>query len=94
MRWMICFSLHGVSSRNRFVRPTVLKDSELRSIRVPTLYLAGENEKIYSARKAVQRLGRVAPNIDTQVIPNAGHGLTVEQADVVNGKILEFLARP
>jgi pimeloyl-ACP methyl ester carboxylesterase len=78
----------------RFVHPTLLKDGELRSIKVPALYLVGENEKIYSARKAVLRLNRVAPHIDTEVIPHAGHGLTVEQADVVNNKILEFLARP
>ena len=77
-----------------FVQPTVLKDSELRSIRVPTLYLVGENEKIYSAQKAVQRLGKVAPHINTEVIPDAGHGLTIEQTEMVDGKILEFLGRP
>ena len=76
------------------VRPTVLKDSELRGIRAPTLFLVGEKEKIYSARRAVLRLGRVAPHINTGIIPNAGHGLTVEQADMVSGKILEFLLRP
>jgi pimeloyl-ACP methyl ester carboxylesterase len=78
----------------RFIQPTVLKDNELRSIKVPTLYLVGENEKIYSARKAVLRLNRVAPQINTEVIPNAGHGLTVEQAEMVDGKIIEFLGRP
>jgi pimeloyl-ACP methyl ester carboxylesterase len=76
-----------------FPGPTVLKDAELQSIKVPTLFLVGENEVIYSAQRAVQRLNEVAPYIQTEVIPNAGHDLTIVQAEMVNQKILEFLAR-
>jgi pimeloyl-ACP methyl ester carboxylesterase len=75
----------------RLVNPTVLKDEELKSIKVPTLYLVGEHEKIYSAQKAIQRLQKVAPHIKAEVIPNAGHGLTIVQAEMVNTKVLEFL---
>ena len=75
----------------RMVKPTVLKDSEFRDIRLPVLYLVGENEKIYSARKAIRRLQRVAPQINAEVIPNAGHDLTMVQADLVNEKVLDFL---
>jgi pimeloyl-ACP methyl ester carboxylesterase len=64
---------------------------ELKSIKVPTLYLVGEHEKIYSAQKAVQRLHKVAPQIKTEVIPDAGHDLTIVQAEMVNKKLLEFL---
>ena len=58
------------------------------------LFLVGENEKIYSARKAVRRLNRVAPHIKTEIIPGAGHDLWVVQADRVTGKILDFLGEP
>jgi pimeloyl-ACP methyl ester carboxylesterase len=75
----------------RVVAPTVLKDRELASIQAPTLVLIGENEKIYSAERAVKRLGRVAPQIKTEIIPNAGHDITVVQAGLVNAKVLEFL---
>jgi len=78
----------------QLVNPTVLTDQEWQSIKVPTLFLVGENEKIYSARKAIERLNRVAPQIKAEVIPNAGHGLTLTRADLVNGKILEFLSQP
>jgi pimeloyl-ACP methyl ester carboxylesterase len=78
----------------RMVDPTVLTDTELQSIKVPVLYLVGENEKIYSAEKAVQRLNKVAPQIRVEVIPNAGHDLTFVQADMVNKKVLEFLKQP
>ena len=76
---------------SRLVNPTVLEDEELKSIKVPALYLVGEHEKIYSARKAIQRLHKVAPHIKTEVIPNAGHDLTIVQAEMVNTKVLEFL---
>jgi pimeloyl-ACP methyl ester carboxylesterase len=78
----------------QLVNPTVLDDGELRSIRVPALFLVGENEKIYSARKAVRRLNKVAPHIKTEIIPGAGHDLTIVQAEMVNGKVLDFLIAP
>jgi pimeloyl-ACP methyl ester carboxylesterase len=77
----------------RLVNPTVLTDEELQSIQVPTLFLVGENEKIYSAREAVARLKTVAPQINVELIPNAGHDMTLAQADLVNSKILEFLEK-
>jgi len=78
----------------RLVNPTVLEDEKLQRFKVPTLYLVGEHEKIYSARKAIQRLHRVAPHIKTEIIPNAGHDLTIVQAEMVNTKVLEFLMQP
>lgn len=75
----------------RLIRPTVLGDVELKRINVPTLYLVGEHEKIYSASKAIRRLHKVAPQIKTEVIPDAGHDLTFVQAEMVNKKVLEFL---
>lgn len=80
-----CFKL------NRLIKPTVLQDAELNGIKIPALFLFGENDKIYSARKAIRRLHRVAPHIKAEVIPNAGHDLTIVQAEMVNVKILEFL---
>jgi pimeloyl-ACP methyl ester carboxylesterase len=77
----------------RMVNPTVLRDEELQSIMVPTLYLVGANERIYSAQEAVERLNTVAPHIETEIIPRAGHDLTYVQAELVNGRILEFLGR-
>jgi pimeloyl-ACP methyl ester carboxylesterase len=66
------------------VYPKVLKDTVLHSISVPALYLVGENEKLYSARKAIQRLNKVAPRIKAEIIPGAGHDLTFVQAVMVN----------
>ncbi len=75
------------------VPPTVLKDEQFQSIKVPALFLVGVNEVLYSAQKAVQRLNEVAPCIETEVIPNAGHDLTFVQPEMVNQKILGFLTQ-
>jgi pimeloyl-ACP methyl ester carboxylesterase len=71
--------------------PSVLKDEELAGIQVPTLYLVGENEQIYPAEAALARLQRVAPQIRTALIPEAGHDLTMAQAEMVNELVVGFL---
>jgi pimeloyl-ACP methyl ester carboxylesterase len=75
----------------RLVNPTVLKDEEWRRMEVPALYLVGENEKIYPARKAIRRLNEVAPQIKAELVPQAGHDLTIVQAEMVNDIVLKFL---
>jgi len=69
----------------------VLTDTEWGSLRPPTLFLAGENEVIYSAEKAVRRLKRVAPQVTAEIIPAAGHDLPFRQTAAVNKRILQFL---
>jgi pimeloyl-ACP methyl ester carboxylesterase len=80
-------------ANSMWVSPTVLKDKELQSITAPALFLVGEHEVLYSPQKAVQRLNRVAPLIQAEIIPNAGHDLTFVQPGIVNQKVLEFLAQ-
>ncbi len=78
----------------RLVWPRVLTDKEWRRFSVPALFLVGENEKIYSARAAVRRLNRVAPQVKTGIIAGAGHDLTMVRAGVVAQRALEFLDEP
>ena len=75
------------------VTPTVLSDKELQEIQVPVLFLVGENEKLYPAKTAVMRLNTIAPQIQTDIIPHAGHDLTIVQTTLVNKKILDFLGK-
>jgi len=70
---------------------TVLSDEELKSINVPVLYLAGENEKMHSVKDAVKRINNIAPSIKTVVVPNTGHCLLYTHPELVNEKILDFL---
>jgi pimeloyl-ACP methyl ester carboxylesterase len=77
--------------RRKIIIPPVLTDAEWASLSVPALFLVGEHEVIYSPKKAVARLNRVAPNMRTEIIRGAGHDLTVAEADVVNRRIIDFL---
>lgn len=73
--------------------PTTLDDKGWQGFGVPCLFLVGDNEKIYSAKAAVARLHRVAPQVKTEIIPGAGHDLILAQPAVVARKVLEFLAK-
>ena len=72
--------------------PKALDDETWRGFSVPCLFVVGEKERIYSARAAVRRLSRVAPQVKTEIIPGAGHGLPLTQPDLIARKVLEFLA--
>ncbi len=70
---------------------TVLSDDELKSIKVEVIYIDGENNKMLSPQKAIERLNSLAPDIKTEVIPNSGHGLVFTHPELVSEKILDFL---
>ena len=73
------------------VSPTVLTDSELQNIKVPLLYLVGEHETMYDADSAITRLKKVAPKIETELIPGTGHDLMFTHTEIVNQRMLKFL---
>lgn len=70
---------------------TILTDKAWQSFQIPVLFMIGENEKMYPTEKAVSRLNRTASQIETEIIPQAGHDLTFAQAGMVNDRILDFL---
>jgi pimeloyl-ACP methyl ester carboxylesterase len=72
--------------------PPRLSDAEWRGFAVPCLFLVGENEKIYSPRAALARLGRIAPQVKAEMLRGAGHDLTIVYPELVARKAVEFLA--
>ncbi|MCK9151189.1 alpha/beta fold hydrolase [Methanobacterium alcaliphilum] len=77
--------------RPKMVFPTVYTDKELQSVTTPTLLLVGDEEKIYSPLKAVERARKNIPNLKSEIIMKAGHTLNMEQPDIVNSKVIQFL---
>jgi len=73
------------------VVPKLMTDDELSSIKVPAFFLMGENEKTFPHQKAIERIKKVAPQLQTEIVPHAGHDLSLAQADLVNEKVLAFL---
>lgn len=80
-----CFKRRG------FVAPTVLTDEDWQNLKVPTLFLVGENEVTYFAQKAIRHLNKVAPKVKTVITPDAGHDLAIVKTEWVNNEVLKFL---
>jgi pimeloyl-ACP methyl ester carboxylesterase len=72
--------------------PTVYTDAELKQIGLPALLLIGAGEKIYNPKKAIERAERLIPNLTAEIIPSVGHTLNMEQPEIINSCILEFLS--
>jgi len=91
----IDFAFMGLRSfkPKNMVNPNVLTDEEIGSIKVPALFMIGEHEKIYNAQQAVARVRNAAPQIEVEIIPDAGHDLTFVRANQVNEKVVEFLRK-
>lgn len=77
----------------KMVSPTVFTDKELQSITSPTLLMVGDQEKIYSPLKAVERARKYIPNFKSDIILKAGHNLPMEQPEIVNSKVIQFLIK-
>ena len=69
-----------------------LTDAEVRAVAAPTLLMTGELSPAYMLRLS-DRLQELLPNAERTEIPGASHGMTEENPDVVNERILGFLAR-
>jgi pimeloyl-ACP methyl ester carboxylesterase len=75
----------------KMVFPKPITTQTLNSVQVPILYLVGENEKIYSARQTIKDLNNGSPQIRTELILNAGHDLTVVQAELISQLTYDFI---
>lgn len=78
-------------SRRNTVFTLAMTDAELRSVRVPSLFLVGEHDTIYSPTKAIARLKALAPHIKAEMMPGAGHDLLVVHARALSERVVAFL---
>ncbi len=70
--------------------PNVFSDDELRRIETPVLLLLGEQEVCFDPHAALGRAKNLIPNIESEIMPNVGHALTMEQPEITNARILAF----
>jgi pimeloyl-ACP methyl ester carboxylesterase len=72
--------------------PPVYSDAELRSVCTPILLLIGDHEVIYRPECAIRRAARLVLGLKAEIVPNANHSAQVTMPELVNKKILDFLA--
>jgi pimeloyl-ACP methyl ester carboxylesterase len=65
-------------------------DNELKTLTMPVLLLVGDHD-IINKEKSIEQAKELLPNCETGIIKNAGHFLSIDQAETVNARILEFL---
>ncbi|NIK79171.1 pimeloyl-ACP methyl ester carboxylesterase [Paenibacillus castaneae] len=73
------------------VVPSVFSKEELSRLHVPTLFLVGEDEVIYRSIEKAKSHAHHIPNITIVTLSRAGHLLSVEQKERVNGLVIDFL---
>jgi pimeloyl-ACP methyl ester carboxylesterase len=78
-------------SLNKFVLDMQpFSKQDFKSLKMPVLVLIGDDDMINN-RKTLKLTTEYIPNSQAEIINNAGHFLSVDQAEVVNNKIIDFL---
>ena len=67
-------------------------------VKAPTLLIAGDEDDMTPFRPATSGVGmevisRQLPNCETEVLPECGHYLVIEQPEAAGSRIIEFLHR-
>jgi len=76
---------------NKFlIQMKPFSSDDLQTLKMPVLVLVGDDD-MFSTQKTIKITEKYLPRGKGEIISNAGHFLTVDQAQVVNKKMLEFL---
>ncbi|MFG1814961.1 alpha/beta fold hydrolase [Kribbella sp. NPDC049174] len=78
--------------RMKLPMPSYGTDDALRSIHVRTLALLGGRSVVHDPLNAARRAQTFLPDNQTELWPEAGHGLPTEYPEQFNTRLLEFLA--
>jgi pimeloyl-ACP methyl ester carboxylesterase len=74
------------------VMPCAFSDEELSQIAQPVLMLIGDQDRL-NPPKALERAKKTIPHLEGEIIVRAGHFLNMEQPDIVDKRILQFLEK-
>jgi pimeloyl-ACP methyl ester carboxylesterase len=69
---------------------TPFSSDKLKTLTMPVLVLIGDKD-IINKGKGIEKAKKILPHPETDIIKNAGHFLSMDQADIVNTRILDFL---
>jgi pimeloyl-ACP methyl ester carboxylesterase len=70
-----------------------VSDDELRTMRMPVLFLMGKNEVLCDAAAALARARRLVPDFEGELIPHCRHDMCASRYRIVDALVLEFLEK-
>ena len=79
--------------RQRLPTASVLCDDRLTRITAPTLLLMGADTRLYDPVTVGERAHRLLPDVEIEIVPNAGHGVLFQHAEHATARVLDFLRR-
>jgi pimeloyl-ACP methyl ester carboxylesterase len=83
--------LAGRSFRRRMPTPPAWGDDDLTSVDTPVQLLLGERSALHDAAAVAARVAAVTPAWRVEVVPDTGHALPLEAADLVVDRVLAFV---
>jgi pimeloyl-ACP methyl ester carboxylesterase len=75
------------------VMPAVVSDEALRTMKMPTLLLIGEDEVISDPASALERARRLIPDFAGELVPECRHDMVSSQHGIVDTRVREFLKK-
>lgn len=73
--------------------PKWLKESQIKTMDMPTLVLFGENEFAFDIKKAKRRAAKCIRRLEMEVVKDASHLIPVSKPEYINDRILCFLEK-
>lgn len=65
-------------------------DKQLAALTMPVLFLVGDDD-LFNNQDSVDRAIKIMPCVQAEIISDSGHFISVDQAELVNEKIVEFV---
>ncbi len=73
-----------------FIQMQPFSKEEIEKITIPVLIMIGDND-VVNSQKSLEKGNELLPKGEMVTIENAGHFLTIDQPEIVNQKMIEFL---
>jgi pimeloyl-ACP methyl ester carboxylesterase len=74
------------------VMPSAFSAEELGKVQIPVLMLIGDHDRL-NRPKVIEQVKGMIPQIEAEIIPNAGHMLSMERPELVDARLLRFLTK-
>ena len=78
------------NSKPRMLAMIPFSKKELQSLKIPVLVLIGDHD-IVNGEKSLVKARKYISNVQTEVITDGGHFLTIDQSEIINKKVMDFL---